>query len=398
MSAVGIVLDAPSAVRGVGLNFPLKAGSAELFGRASEISAEVWDDAFGQSLKDFAYYQLIEETMTDHFTYRYLLLKNAADDVVALQPLIVSDQDLTASSGPTVLKIVCAVRRLLPRFLQTRMLLAGCLVGDGNLGVVPGNDPARAAALLAEALLAVAKHERISLITVKDFPAEDRAALEPLRSAGYCRLASFPPMKLELNFSSFDDYLRTRLSKITRKGLRRKLRQPATPPIVMQVTSDCSDVIDEIYPLYLAVAARSDVTFEVFTKEYFLEASRRLPDRFRFFIWRQSGKAIAFSFCTIFNDAIYDNDIGLDYAVAHELHLYYVTFRDLIEWALAQGLRQYYSAPFNYDPKLRLRLEAIPVDIYVRQTSPFVNAFLQRIAPFFAPANADAALRRHTAH
>ena len=377
------------------LTFALRGGTAEIFARTTDVDPQLWADAFGDHPKDFEYYRLIEETMTDHFTYRYLVLRDTKGVPAALQPLLIVDQDLSASSNGGILRAVKLIRRIAPRFLQTRMLMAGCLVGDGKLGLLPGANAQQAAEWLGEALVLLAKQERISLITVKDFPKDSRDELQPLVDAGYCRMASFPPMKLELNFASFDEYLETRLSKITRKGLRRKLRKAAGTPLELEVTSDCRAVIDEVYPLYLEVARRSDVSFETFTKEYFIEASQRMPDRFRFFIWRKDGRAVAFSFCTIWGDAIYDNDIGLDYAVAHELNLYYVTFRDLLEWALAQGLTTYYSAPFNYDPKLHLRMEAVPVDIYVRHTSALINAALQRIAPFFAPAKSDAALRRH---
>ena len=143
------------------------------------------------------------------------------------------------------------------------------------------------------------------------------------------------------------------------------------------------------------MAQQSEVRFEIFTREYFIQAPRLAPGRFRYFIWRQNGRAVAFSFCTIWNGTIYDNDIGLDYTVAHELNLYYVTFRDLLSWALSHGLRRYASAPFNYDPKLHLRLELQPVDIYVKHTSRILNPLVKTFAPAFEPARSDPTLRRH---
>jgi predicted N-acyltransferase len=224
-----------------------------------------------------------------------------------------------------------------------------------------------------------------------------RSELWPLVAAGYTRLPGFPPLMLDLNFKSFDEYTETRLSRVTRKGLRRKFRRAegSTRPIILEGLTDCAGVIDEVYPLYLQVADRAPVEFEVFSREYFLEASKRMPDRHRYFVWRRGGKAIAFSFCTVWKDAIYDNDIGLDYAVAHELNLYYVTFRDLIRWSLEHGLKEYHCAPFNYDPKLHLRLQPVDVDLYVRHTSRFVNLMLKFIAPSFAPAKSDPALRKY---
>jgi predicted N-acyltransferase len=265
--------------------------------------------------------------------------------------------------------------------------------------VVPPNDARNAARLVAEALEQYAGAERFALTIWKDFPADERDPLNVLASSGYTRLAGFPPLELRLDFRSFDEYVETRLSKATRKNLRRKLRaiDAASPPLALEVLSDAASIVDEIYPLYLAVTQRSEVEFEVFTREYFREASQRMPGRFRYFVWRQHGRTVAFSFCTVWKDTIYDNDIGLDYSVAHELNLYHVTFRDIISWALSNGFTRYCSAPFNYETKLHLRLKPVPVDIYVRHRSSMINAMLHYIAPLFAPAQSDAALRRYFA-
>jgi hypothetical protein len=44
-----------------------------------------------------------------------------------------------------------------------------------------------------------------------------KSALTGLESAGYTRIDGFPPLELDLNFESFDDYVQTRLSKVMRK-------------------------------------------------------------------------------------------------------------------------------------------------------------------------------------
>lgn len=375
----------------------LADGEALIYSRAADIDPVIWEAAFGHTHKDYEYYRLLEDTMREGFTYRYLLLVDHAGDPLALQPLILVDQDLMASIESIFARTVAFLRKFWKRLFRARMLMAGCLVGDGFLGVIAPADARKAGAMLADALLAYARKENISLIAVKDFPATLREEMSALPAAGYTILPSFPPLVLDLPFTSFDDYMEKRLSRVTRKGLRRKLRKTdrVSPPITMEVLTDCSTVLEEIYPLYLEVVKRSEVEFEIFTREYFLEAGKRLPDRHRFFVWRQAGKVIGFSFCTLWRDCLYDNDIGLDYAVAHDLNLYYVTFRDLIVWALDHGFNYYYSAPFNYEPKLRLRLKPVKVDLYVRHTSSMINSILKRVAPSFAPAKSDPALRAY---
>lgn len=379
------------------LRFFFKQGSAKIFASAADIDAEFWRATFGSGHKDLEYYCLLEETMRTGFTYRYLVLFDLNERAIALQPLVIVDQDLAVTMNGRLGRAIKFIRAHAPRFLYSRILLAGCLVGDGKFGVLPDVDPSFAAELLAEALQQFAKSETISLVVIKDFPVWFRPDLGQLIRSGYTRLDGFPSLYLDLDFASVEQYMRNHLTRVTRKSFKRKLRKTraAAPPIELEVLEDCSLIIDEIYELYLSVAKRSEVTFEVFTKEYFIEAARRMAGHVRYFIWRRGGKPVAFSFCTVWGDTIYDNDLGLDYSIAHELNLYHLTFHDILEWGLKHRLRSYQTAPFNYEMKLHLGLQPVPLDLYVRHPSPLLNSGLKLIAPRFAPAKVDPALRKY---
>ena len=372
----------------------LSGGRALVFEHAREVPMEFWARGFSDTPKDFQYYELIEQTMGSAFEYRYLAVFDRTNRPVALQPLVLTTQDLAVSASEAIVRFVAKLRTVWPRLWRSRMAFAGCLVGEGETGAI---EPVEVAIpLVAESLEKYARSEGISLVAFKDFPTKMRSAFSCLSRWGYARIAGFPPLTLELNFASFDEYMAMQLSRATRKNLPRKFRaaDDASPPLALEVWTDAEQIIDEIYPLYLAVAQTSAIRFEVFTREYFLEAGRCAPGKFRYFIWRQGCRAVAFSFCTIWNGTLYDNDIGLDYTVAYELNLYYVTFRDLLNWALANGLRCYASAPFSYDPKLRLRLQLQPVDVYVKHISPWLNPLIKVLALLFEPARTDPVLRR----
>src|SRR5436190_16056821 len=375
----------------------LTHGHAVVFRHASDIPIRLWETGFSDTPNDFAYYNLIEQTMDWPFEYRYLAVFDKLRRPVALQPLVLANQDLAAAAGETFARFVATLRTRCPNFLEGRMIFAGCLVGEGKTGAIESLETVLPS--VAEALEKYAATQRISLVAFKDFPATTRSAFCCLSYAGYVRVAGFPSLSLELNFASFDEYLTTRLSKNTRRNLRRKFRSAddASPPLCLEVSTDAEQIIDEVYPLYLAVAQASTVRFEIFSRQYFLQAARLAPGRFRYFVWRQDGRAVAFSFCTIWDDTLYDNDIGLDYSVAYELNLYYLTFRDLLNWALANGLRRYASAPFDYEPKLRLRLGLQPMDLYVKHTSFLLNPVIKLLALFFEPARLDPILR-HQLH
>src|SRR5438552_18700723 len=136
---------------------------------------------------------------------------------------------------------------------------------------------------------------KASLAVLKDFHAKYRPVFETFRLKGYARIPSMPMTRLALHYEDWDDYFRT-LSKATRKDLRRKFRKAArAPTIEMEVVADITPWLEEIYPLYLAVHERSPLKFERLTKDYFRAIAQQMPERTRFFIWRQNGKLVAVS-------------------------------------------------------------------------------------------------------
>jgi predicted N-acyltransferase len=203
-----------------------------------------------------------------------------------------------------------------------------------------------------------------------------------------------PMTELELTYRDFDHYLTT-LGASTRKDLRRKFRRIATAePIHLQVVSDLTPYVDEVYPLYLQVHERSPMKFERLTKEYLSSLGRRMPERVRFFIWRQNDRAIAFSVALLHDGAFYDDYLGLDYRVALDLHLYFQTFRDILSWALGEGLTRYRSSPLNYQPKLHLGCALFPLDLYVRHTNSLLNQIFRPVLKFLEPTRHDPVLQR----
>ena len=107
----------------------------------------------------------------------------------------------------------------------------------------------------------------------------------------------------------------------------------------MSLVDDIGRVVDDVYPLYLQVFARSKLKFEKLSKDYFRALGRRMPDKIRFFVWRQQGRIVAFAMCMVDRDTIFFEYLGLDYDVALDLHLYHWVIRDLMRWAMARGTR-----------------------------------------------------------
>ncbi|HET9418105.1 MAG TPA: GNAT family N-acetyltransferase, partial [Chthoniobacterales bacterium] len=368
-------------------------GVAEVVSRSDLGNLPEWQQAFRDRCKHHRYYEIVADTLTG-FEHHFLLLKERSGSIRAIQPFFFVTQNLVEGIPGPLRSFVDLVRKFFPRFLTMRTLMVGCAAGEGHLGTLATADDTWVAETLRDVLPEIAQARKASLIVLKDFPSAYREALRKLRTSGFARVPSMPLTRLSLNHNSFDDFFAT-LSKATRKDLRRKFRKAdRAPKIDMEVVSDITPHIDEVYPLYLAVHNRSPMKFETLTKDYFRRISRDMPDRARFFIWRQQGKIIAFSLTLLCGDTIYDECLGMDYAVAFKLSLYFYTLRDVLAWAIQQRIKYYYSTPLNYEPKLHLHCELVPLDLYARHTSPLINPIFGQIVKFLGPTRHDQVLRR----
>ncbi|MDQ6656042.1 MAG: GNAT family N-acetyltransferase [Verrucomicrobiota bacterium] len=351
-----------------------------------------WQEALASEAKDHRFYEITDETLDCGFEHHYLLLQDHAGRVRGVQPMFFVQQNLVEGI-PALRPPVDWIRRRFPRFLTMRILMIGNAAGTGHLGAGSPADAEWVAMALLAVLERYGRSGGASLIVLKDFPANDRELLERFAQNGYTRIPSMPMTALQLTYPDFNAYVNS-LGKATRKDLRRKFRRIENTAIELEVLPDITAHVDEIYPLYLAVHDRSAQKFERLTKAYFRELGRRMPDRARFFVWRREGRIVAFSVALVHEGAIYDDYLGLDYAVALDLHLYFKTFRDIITWSLAQGLTAYRSSPLNYRPKLHLGCSLLPLDLYVMHTSRWLNPIFRHVLPFLEPTRHDPVLQQ----
>jgi hypothetical protein len=353
-----------------------------------------WQVAFANERKDHRYYELVEDTLHPEFDYRYFVIKDAVGQARAVQPFFLLDLDLLVGASARFGVLIDAIRWMWPRLMRARALMVGCVAGEGHLDGDEACHRARAE-LLASTIAEHARRLGAQLIVFKEFPARYRSALDCLIGHGFTRIPSLPMTRLCIDYANFGDYMKCALNSATRKKLRKKFEATVrAPPLEMSVINDATPVIAQVYPLYLQVYERSKLHFEKLTEQYFCDLGRRMGDKVRFFLWRQSERIVAFATCIVHGDAIYAEYIGLDYDVALDLHLYHYAFRDIVSWAIANRYKWFRSSGLNYDPKLHLRHLLDPVDLYVRHTSAPINTLLKHILPAIEPTRYDETLAK----
>lgn len=359
---------------------------------------ETWVSGFENYPLDHRYYEIIHESLKDHCAHYYLFLKDANGVTRSIQPFLIVSQDLSTGTPKFIQNVLAHVRRLVPAFLKLRMLMVGCSAGEGDIVLErESHSVSWTVDALKESLTPVARRLNAVLIVFKDYPKYYRRYLDRLRDSGFTRVPSMPATRMDLNFSDFEDYLKTRVSYTMRKNLRRKFRKAQSgPPIELEVVTDISPYVNEVYPLYRQTLNRSQFRFQELTKSYLCELGHQMNDRARFFLWRQQGRIIAFAAVIVHKGVLRDTCIGLDYTVALKYHLYFVTWRDTIVWALKNGFHTYHSGPLNYDPKYHLRMTLEPLDLYVRSPYGWLNLVFKPILPLLEPTQYDRVIRKFT--
>jgi Peptidogalycan biosysnthesis/recognition len=372
-----------------------RKGQVNVVSRSQLQNCSRWQCAFALQHKDHRYYEIVEDTIHPEFDYHYFAIRNCQGEIQAIQPFFLLDQDILAGIHPSFRRLTDAIRRRWPRFMFMKTMMIGCVAGEAHLD--DGDDPTRAATAqsLAGAIVGHARVLGARLIVLKEFPDQYREALSCFVRRGFTRIPSMPHTRLNIAYADFDDYMQSALNSATRRKLRKKFKAAESgAPIELSVINDVTSIVDEIYPLYLQVYARSKLHFEKLTKGYFCGLGTAMPDRVRFFVWRRHAKAVAFGLCIVHGDTLFAEYLGLDYSVALQLHLYHYVFRDLVHWAIANGCRWFQSTGLNYDPKLHLRHHLKPVDLYVRHTSTIVNVFLGVALPLLEPTRQDPTLKK----
>ncbi|QOZ38136.1 GNAT family N-acetyltransferase [Bradyrhizobium sp. CCBAU 53421] len=353
-----------------------------------------WAATFAALRKDHRYYEILEDTLGDGVEYRYVAIVDRAGCIQAIQPFFVLDQDILEGLGTEWQVWLARIRRFAPRFLKMRTLMVGCFAGEGHLGASDTVPPGEMAEILCREIVDLARSCRAQLIVMKEFPARYRPVLDCFVRRGFARAPSMPMTVLNIEHEDFDAYMQNALPRSARWQLRKKLKATDGVPLVLTVTDDAGDAVDDIHPLYLQVFDRSKFRFEKLTADYLRRIGSDMKDKVRFFIWRRGGKVIAFSLCMVEGDSLFWEYVGLDYAVALDLHLYYYTIRDMMNWAIANGYKWFRSTGLSYEPKFRMRHELDPLDLYARLRSPLPNAIFRLLLPWIVPARYDKTLRR----
>jgi hypothetical protein len=205
-----------------------KAASVAVVSRLELRFCPYWQRAFASQHKDHRYYDLLDETIHPEFQYLYFVLRDSRGRITAIQPFFIVEQDILTGVRPYAGRAVDIVRKLWPRFMFMKSMMVGCVAGEAHLDDAGDIERAANAELLARVIQEYARELAAPLIVLKEFPASYRVVLSCFERRGFTRIPSMPLTRLNIEYSSFDEYMQLALNSATRSKLRRSSGQLKT--------------------------------------------------------------------------------------------------------------------------------------------------------------------------
>lgn len=366
--------------------------TTKIIRKVEEVSPEDWSRVFPDILESYYFFRAIDESSFCEFSFYYILVYNNTS-LVGIAPCFLMNYPLDTTIEGPFKKITGKLINLFPRLLNPKIIICGSCTCEGRIGISQEYKNSVFKEMIC-AMEEIAKEESVSMLAFKDFSIQYNDILNMLSSFGYYRMASFPSVELDIHFKSFEEYLKT-LSRSTRKDLKRKFSKLDTlEKITFKVSNSLDDLLDNAYELYLQTFSKSDVQFEKIPKDFFTSISRNMPSEAKFFTWHLNDKLIAFNLCLSANGKLIDEYIGMDYAYAYKFNLYFVTFRDIINYCIENGIKKYESGALTYEPKRRLGCNFLPLNIYAKHNNKIINPFFKILCCLIKPENFDPVLRK----
>jgi len=353
----------------------------------SEIPFEDWSSVYPKAPENYYFFKTIDESGFDQFKFFYIMVYDK-EIPVAAAPSFVMRFDLDMTVKGLLRVFYKAVERVIPNIFTPKILMIGIPMGQGRVGIAPGHDGVFE--VLCGCFEKIARQERAALINFKDFTNEYEGMLRPLLKRGFIKIESLPSTDMDISFSSFEEYLKS-LGRVSRDGIKRKFKKTdSRVKFDLEITPSLDEAsLTQVHALYLQTLERQDIGLERLPLDFFRMISKNMPGEIKYFLWRMNGKIVAFALCIISEDQFIDYYLGFDYSVAHEYNLYFIRFRDLMNWCIEHGMKRYEMGPTTYEPKRRLGFRFIRLFFYMKHRNPIINPFLGFISYFMKPESFD---------
>lgn len=189
-----------------------------------------------------------------------------------------------------------------------------------------------------------------------------------------------------LDFTHRDEYL-ARFSKSRRKNLKRKLKSLDNLRVECLKTGAAifQDLSfrQQLYALYFAVYQQSDIHFDLLSAEFFDQILQDRDSGGCVFCYWDHDLLVGYNICYQYGDKLIDKYIGMNYPLAIEHNLYFISWFVNLDYALQHQLKYYVAGWTDPEVKAQLGAQFTFTQHLVWIRSPVLNTLLRPFKHLF---------------
>lgn len=245
---------------------------------------------------------------------------------------------------------------------------------------------------ILEAMDSICEAERIPLLALLYLP-ESQLLSTDLAQWGFQRISLYPDCFLDIEWESFDQYIKSFRSK-QRRNIRTEIRRFHSKGLQIQFyeSFDLNTWIDELIRLEINVATRYDhgvLDPEVF-RQWYRQVIGNMLSQSRLFVAYRESQPVGFTLLLQKGNTYYVKLYGLDYDQADQSFAYFnLVFYAPIQQAIAQGMTRVYFGPGGYEAKLKRGCHIESRYGAIRFKSMLANAWLRIYLALYNQAKSE---------
>jgi hypothetical protein len=361
------------------------------------VGAGAWATLLPGRGEDWTYFRTLEAVPPPQFRLGAIVVEEDGR-VLGVAPVFRTAYRFDTSLQRSWRSVGDMLYRRLPRLVSRELLSLGSPLSDNShIGISPDLAPERRQAVLSEVLgclSSTARAEGIPLIAAKSLSTDEADVYAPTFLAhGYTRVTTIPNVILDLPYYDLEDYLAS-LPEKTGSYLRRKWRSASK--VTIEHPRSIEGLESEINALYRATLAQSHVDYGNFGPvhpDYFASVLREAGDRARVTLCRVAGELVSFQLYMRGRDTVYAKGIGMKYPQARDHNLYFLNWREMIQYCLRQRIPRISMSGTTYAAKLLIGGRLEQRWIFFRFQNPVMNVVAPWLAGVFDFESNDPELR-----
>jgi len=316
---------------------------------------------------------LLQESGIDGFNLRSIVVLKG-DAPILLLPLFETRFDLSTFVEGWIKKSLKVAGRLIPSLFQPRVLSVGLLEGElSEIGIDPQIDAGTLDAafkMAFGALQTLAAELKSDIVALYNFNHYSKLPGEVFKKFNQVQYRS--SARLPINFNSMEEYL-SRLSRVARKDLRRKMR--VAPAVRVIRSRTISPFLDRIYKLYLETVGRSPMAFGAHNRLFFEKICEKNPDA-EYTLYFVQDELAAFNLLVVKQQGMVDKYFCMDYGLGRKYNLYVLSWLENVRTYVERRIPLYQAGQGAEKTKAHLGAMLIPSFILFKHRQPLIDRFL----------------------